>query len=664
MTQRAWWIAVGLALVCGLYFRVGMRQEFVFTVDGVNLQETDAYFHARLVEGFAKGGVPAAVMTDPYASFPEGQRVDVGPLMDLLVAGFVKVTGVDVFVAAAWCPVVLWVLLVGAVGLLSAKLFSMEASAIAMIFACLLPGHFMRISSLGFHDHHVFEALLFVMVLYLMACERAVLAGVALGLYLLTFLGGAALLAFLGMWRLTSMSAPTIWRTYAVALAMVAPFWELIWMEYTLASLGVVFLFELVLLVVKKPLYRWVIVGIVAVLAVIAAQAFGVFKLAAHFTTSRGASTVSEMKWMSGKMAWEFFGPAVGFALMGALQMVKTQAWSQRILLVAGLGFAAMGVFQMRLNYYVAVVVALIAAYSIAELLKSIENTGKKQMVLMGLAVCLITPNLWSAYQNQRYGGGVSADWREAFEWLRWKTPEPFGNPGRFYQLEKFDEAYQFPASAYGVLAWWDYGYGITAIGHRIPFTNPTQRNAMPAAKMLLSQSEDQLLQKMREKRLRYLMVGGDLPLLPIGKEAIGKLPSVIIWSEEERGKFFEELEEKDADGKTNRVTVYYPAYYRTPAVRLALYGVDEVVPNGGMCAVIKEGKTIKSKECFDSEEKLAEALKAPNAVLGSLRPLRSCVRLPKLESLRVVHESRDVLAVIDGVRVSSLRIYEDIGKR
>jgi len=56
--------------------------------------------------------------------------------------------------------------------------------------------------------------------------------------------------------------------------------------------------------------------------------------------------------------------------------------------------------------------------------------------------------------------------------------------------------------------------------------------------------------------------------------------------------------------------------------------------------------------------------LKAPNAVLGSLRPLRSCVRLPKLESLRVVHESRDVLAVIDGVRVSSLRIYEDIGKR
>jgi asparagine N-glycosylation enzyme membrane subunit Stt3 len=663
-TQRAWWVAVGLALLCGLYFRVGMRQDFVFTVDGVNLQETDAYFHARMVEAFAKGGVPAPVMTDPYASYPEGQRVDVGPVLDLLVAGFVKVTGVDAYVAAAWCPVVLWVLVVGAVGLLGHKLFSMEVAAIAMILASTLPGHFMRVSSLGFHDHHVLEALLFVLVLYLMASGRAILAGVALGLYLLTFLGGAVLVAFLGIWRMLSMSAPAVWRTYAVAIVILIPFRKILWMEYTLASLCAVLLFELILLAVRKPALRWSIVGVGGVGAVVAAEYFGVFALARHFATSRGASTVSEMQWMSGKLTWQYFGPVIGFAFTGILQMAKTQDLFHRMLLVAGVGFAAMGVFQLRLNYYVAVAVALIAAYSIGELLKSFEDAGKRQMLLAGLAICLLTPNLWSAYRQQSLGSGVTADWREAFEWLRWKTPEPFGDPGRFDQLEPFEAQYRFPTSAYGVLAWWDYGYGITAIGHRMPFTNPTQRNAKLAAKMLMSQSEEELVTSMREKGLRYLMVGGELPMLPIGDVYRGKLTSVLTWAEVDKSKYYEELEEKDSLGIMRRVTLFYPAYFRSPAVRLALFGADEVTPNGGMCAVVKEGKTIKSKECFDTEEKLAEALKRQNALLASVTPLRSCVRLPKLESLRVVHQSRDMMAIIDGQRVASLRIYEDTGRR
>jgi len=66
--------------------------------------------------------------------------------------------------------------------------------------------------------------------------------------------------------------------------------------------------------------------------------------------------------------------------------------------------------------------------------------------------------------------------WCESLSWLRDNTPEPFGNPDFYYELYQpasRGESYDYPQTAYGVTAWWDYGYWITRIGRRIPTSNP-----------------------------------------------------------------------------------------------------------------------------------------------------------------------------------------------
>ena len=81
-----WWSALFIAFAAALFFRAGLPFPFVFTIDGVTLQENDAWYHMRLIEGFLSG-IPAFTLTDPHASFPGPQRVDVGPLLNLLVIG-------------------------------------------------------------------------------------------------------------------------------------------------------------------------------------------------------------------------------------------------------------------------------------------------------------------------------------------------------------------------------------------------------------------------------------------------------------------------------------------------------------------------------------------------------------------------------------------------
>ena len=66
--------------------------------------------------------------------------------------------------------------------------------------------------------------------------------------------------------------------------------------------------------------------------------------------------------------------------------------------------------------------------------------------------------------------------WCESLTWLKNNTPDPFSNPDFYYdryELPPPGEKYNYPQTAYGVTAWWDYGYWITRIGHRIPTSNP-----------------------------------------------------------------------------------------------------------------------------------------------------------------------------------------------
>jgi hypothetical protein len=271
--------------------------------------------------------------------------------------------------------------------------------------------------------------------------------------------------------------------------------------------------------------------------------------------------------------------------------------------------------------------------------------------------ICLLLPNLIFAFKHQSLDYGVRIDWLDAMRWMRWNTPEPFGDPNAFTRLQPFGP-YDFPPTAYGVFAWWDHGYSIETIAHRIPFTNPTQRNATEAATIFLARSEADFVDALRKHRQQYVALGDDLAMLPRHGIILGKIPSLAKWANQDTSSFFETLRYTDEMGKTSDLTVYHPTYYRLPVVRLTLHGTEEYVPTSDICVLTREGKNARNLKCFKTEAEATVALETPNAVLVGVNPLKTCVRLEPWSQLETVYRSREKVARIDQKLVHSLQIF------
>ena len=117
--------------------------------------------------------------------------------------------------------------------------------------------------------------------------------------------------------------------------------------------------------------------------------------------------------------------------------------------------------------------------------------TLKVVLVVLAAAVGVLFV-VASLQTNALYFGGhrMNGDWREALEWMGENTP----STGVDYYAINAEATYTYPAGAYGVMSWWDYGHQITYIARRIPNSNPFQRGvAGPtgAASYFMTESED-----------------------------------------------------------------------------------------------------------------------------------------------------------------------------
>ncbi|MFP5379160.1 MAG: STT3 domain-containing protein, partial [Vicinamibacteria bacterium] len=223
-TGRPWTRDLGfllaiLAIAAGIRMW-GPRGE-VFTPDGVNFLEPDAWYHVRLAENQAHN-FPFRVTHDPYAS-PDGMYVPVAPLFDTAIAALVVVTGGTspgtdhVARVAAFVPPALGVLAVALVYALGRLAFGSRAALLAATLAAILPGQFLDRTLLGYVDHHALEVALALAVLLALGrvagardgngppsprdvAVSAVLPGTMLGWYLLSWSSGALLVAVIAVW--------------------------------------------------------------------------------------------------------------------------------------------------------------------------------------------------------------------------------------------------------------------------------------------------------------------------------------------------------------------------------------------------------------------------------------------------------------------------------
>ncbi len=284
-----------------------------------------------------------------------------------------------------------------------------------------------------------------------------------------------------------------------------------------------------------------------------------------------------------------------------AYMTVRQNSAEKSLFVVWSLLMLALNLAQRRFGYYFAVNVALLTGYlswRVLELVGFKESAGEVRetptriergkvrpkpsrgrssqvgsspavmfMSVVVLFFVVFFPNFNMALANAKAPHFAPSDaWYETLSWLKESTPDPFGNPEfyyEFYQIQPSGEDYNRPESAYGVMAWWDYGYWIMRIAHRIPNVNPSQYPEEAVSKVAsFFTTEDENLAKeiVREMGSKYIII--DYPTVG------GKFWALAEWADRREDEFYEVYYYREGN-KLTPACLYYPEYYRTLSVRL-----------------------------------------------------------------------------------------------
>ncbi|MCJ7791302.1 MAG: hypothetical protein MUP49_02655, partial [Dehalococcoidia bacterium] len=421
------------------------------------------------------------------------------------------------------------------------------------------------------------------------------------------------------------------------------------------------------------------------------------------FAPTGAMLTVMEVHPLTPWIAWynfttSFFISFISFAMLIYVS-IKEKSTDKILFLVWSIIMLIAVLGQRRFGYYYAVNAALLTGYfswkmlDIAglgkllvkskEVVRAVKKFKKKEkktrekakpktfmqprgawvsVIVVGIIIFFVVffPNISIAKalgssQNSIMDGG----WYSSLLWLKDNSPEPFGDPDFYYELYPLRSDFEYPETAYGVMSWWDYGYFIMQIAHRIPNANPAQANADKAGQFFTTQNESSASKLADELGTKYVVIDSAMA-------TPSKFYAMAQWAGKSVNEFYEIYYVPTSDGG-QWAYLFYPAYYDSTVVRLYNFVGKAVTPTESLVIsyeekVTTEGekyKEITSSKSFSTYEDAQAYVAAQTS--GSYRivgvdPFSSPVPLEKLNSYKLVYP----LGV--ATNTTTVKIFEYLG--
>ena len=384
-------------------------------------------------------------------------------------------------------------------------------------------------------------------------------------------------------------------------------------------------------------------------------------------------------------VAWNNFTTALAISIIGIVVLLRS-ARSPRgndvtLLIVWSITMLVAVLLQRRFGYYYSVNAAILCGFlvgwvfahpylkqqvavlkqraavpakasskSAARALRSHQSARRTAMLtLVSVAIAVVAvlcvPSIDMAHNFAAEPGLMTTGWYESLVWLRDNTPEPL-DPNEYYAMHEVPpnrEPYAYPESAYGVMAWWDYGHWITRLSHRIPVANPFQQGARTAGLFFTAQSEAEGSTIMEERGCRYVVVDS--------KTSLRTFHGVTGWAGQERSDYMDLYYQRNpSSGTWDPVVLYYPEYYQTMLVRLYNFRGEAYEPDeftairyqtgGGSGQSAKEVAETRRFQTYDEALAFMSQAGEGNWRLVSADPLKSVVPLEALERFTIEYES------------------------
>jgi oligosaccharyl transferase (archaeosortase A-associated) len=253
--------------------------------------------------------------------------------------------------------------------------------------------------------------------------------------------------------------------------------------------------------------------------------------------------------------------------------------------------------------------------------------------------------------------------WCVSLSWLRGNTPVPFGAPNYYYQRYPTGSNFSYPESAYGVLAWKDYGYLIARIAHRLPNANPGQQPqaSTRVASFLTSQGEDVASEIIKELGSEYVIIDYNTTFTKFQTIATGaRMDPVELFD-----YYF-----LPQNNQLVEVQLFYPEYYRSLAVRLYNLDGEAVTPESVLVISYQENtdsagniyKVITSTEQFgtyEAAEDYISSQESDNYRIVSSDPTLSPVPLEALDHYQLVYSSDNTITLSDSKEIPEIKIFK-----